>query len=740
MNVLPRIHAVAESLGVPPWTVALGGVLAGVAALALLILVVRLAGRAATRAVEKARRDDDSEARARVMAMIDDRWRTIVGICGMSVSMYGLYGFAEDTAGLPLLLRIFFIAIFDGAEIGLMLGLARSLAAQDVPRWTEGMIRSRRMAWGLVALSAAANWVHAPEGGGLWAKVALAGVPVVSVKLLEHGLDLRIAELAKAEEEDGVRPGPLRLFVLLWRRIWIAAFAWLGLDTTSTTSETSRRLLAQRAARAVIVLARAQKRADRTFRFGWRKSLADRAVDRRTEDAAVALDRADAPVNVDQALAVVRRTMGHMQAGRLGRLDYADVDAVVNTVVSLPALQQKVTQKLEEQKAEVQDELRAAERAAKQERDEAVAALEAEREEHTRLQAERQQERERFEELTEQLREQAEQLRTEAEQAKREAAEQVQLVRDAVEQSATREAEDRRAERETTEQRAEREAKRWHEQTEQLRDEAKRQLQEQAERFEQQSAEQVRTERDRWSRELEQLRTEAERQLRAQAEQLRIEAEQAKREATERVEREAAERLATERAEAERKIEAKQAEAEREIEAERAEAKRKIAVAQEQAEQLQAQLDAKQAEPEQTAPAGAAAEQPRTPKPREASKSMPTLAKGSLKQLFIQRVHELCEQGEPRLLGPAVTPRTRTDVAYQVQAELGLTSQGTARTYMQEAMERWEAAQQAVAEKKAPAKTAEAAKDKGKGKLLDTFGRPIADLDALEPKGALARI
>ncbi|MEV0875832.1 hypothetical protein AB0I86_32335 [Streptomyces sp. NPDC049950] len=740
MNVLPRIHAVAESLGVPPWTVALGGVLAGVAALALLILVVRLAGRAATRAVETARRDDDSEARARVMAMIDDRWRTIVGICGMSVSMYGLYGFAEDTAGLPLLLRIFFIAIFDGAEIGLMLGLARSLAAQDVPRWTEGMIRSRRMAWGLVALSAAANWVHAPEGGGLWAKVALAGVPVVSVKLLEHGLDLRIAELAKAEEEDGVRPGPLRLFVLLWRRIWIAAFAWLGLDTTSTTSETSRRLLAQRAARAVIKLARAQKRADRTFRFGWRKSLADRAVDRRTEDAAVALDRADAPVNVDQALAVVRRTMGHMQAGRLGRLDYADVDAVVNTVVSLPALQQKVTQKLEEQKAEVQDELRAAERAAKQGRDEAVAALEAEREEHTRLQAERQQERERFEELAEQLREQAEQLRTEAEQAKREAAEQVQLVRDAVEQSATREAEDRRAERETTEQRAEREAKRWHEQTEQLRDEAKRQLQEQAERFEQQSAEQVRTERDRWSRELEQLRTEAERQLREQAEQLRAEAEQAKREATERVEREAAERLATERAEAERKIEAKQAEAEREIEAERAEAKRKIAVAQEQAEQLQAQLDAKQAEPEQTAPAGAAAEQPRTPKPREASKSMPTLAKGSLKQLFIQRVHELCEQGEPRLLGPAVTPRTRTDVAYQVQAELGLTSQGTARTYMQEAMERWEAAQQAAAEKKAPAKTAEAAKDKGKGKLLDTFGRPIADLDALEPKGALARI
>ncbi|WP_331725180.1 hypothetical protein OG478_52845 (plasmid) [Streptomyces phaeochromogenes] len=738
MNVLPRIHAVAESLGVPPWTVALGGVLACVAALALLILVVRLAGRAATRAVEKARRDDDSEARARVMAMIDDRWRTIVGICGMSVSMYGLYGFAEDTAGLPLLLRIFFIAIFDGAEIGLMLGLARSLAAQDVPRWTEGMIRSRRMAWGLVALSAAANWVHAPEGGGLWAKVALAGVPVVSVKLLEHGLDLRIAELAKAEEEDGVRPGPLRLFVLLWRRIWIAAFAWLGLDTTSTTSETSRRLLAQRAARAVIVLARAQKRADRTFRFGWRKSLADRAVDRRTEDAAVALDRADAPVNVDQALAVVRRTMGHMQAGRLGRLDYADVDAVVNTVVSLPALQQKVTQKLEEQKAEVQDELRAAERAAKAERDEAVAALEAEREERTRLQAEQQQERERFEELAEQLREQAEQLRTEAEQARREAAEQVQLVRDAVEQSATREAEDRRAERETTEQRAEREAKRWHEQTEQLRDEAKRQLQEQAERFEQQSAEQVRAERDRWSRELEQLRTEAERQLREQAEQLRTEAEQAKREATERVEREAAERLAAERAEAERKIEAERAEAERKVEAERAEAEHKITVAQEQAEQLQAQLDAKQAEPEQTAPAGTA-EQPRTPKPREASKSMPTLAKGSLKQRFIQRVHELCEQGESRLLGPAVTPRTRTDVAYQVQAELGLTSQGTARTYMQEAMERWEAAQQAAAEKKAPAKTAEA-KDKGKGKLLDTFGRPIADLDALESKGALARI
>lgn len=712
MNVLPRVHAVAESLGVPPWTVALGGVAAGVASLALLVLALRLAGRAVTRAVEKARRDDDSEARARVMAMIDDRWRTIVGICGMTVSMYGLYGFAEDTAGLPMVLRIFFIAIFDGAEIGLMLGLARALAAQEVPRWTEGMIRSRRMAWGLVGLSAAANWAHAPEGGGLWAKVALAGVPVVSVKLLEHGLDLRIAELAKAEEEDGVRPGPLRLVVLLWRRTWIALFAWLGLDAASTTSETSRRLLAQRAARAVIDLARAQTRADRQFRFDWRKSLADRKVDRLTADAAVALDRADAPVDVEQALAVVRRTMGHMQAGQLGRLNYGDVDSVVDTVVSLPALQQKVKQKLEEQKAEVQDELRAAERKAQQERDAALAALEAEREERTRLNAERETERERFEEMVRQLREQVEAAQTEREAAKREAAEQVRLIREAVEQSAAREAADRRAERETTEQRAEREAKRWSEQVEQLRDEAKRQLQEQAQRFKQQSAEQVRMERERWSGELEQLRTEAARQLREQAEQLRAEAEQAKREAVERAERKAAERL----------------------EAERAEAERAVTAEREKAERLRAELEAKQAEPKQSALAEQSTEQPRTPKPREATKPLAPLNKGSLKQRFIERVHELCEQGEPRLLGPAVTPRTRTDVAYQVQAELGLTSQGTARTYMQEAMERWEAAQQAEAAKKADA-PAKAAKDAKKGKLLDTFGRPIADLDQLDPKG-----
>jgi len=694
MNVITHVKSVADSLGVPPWTVVVGAALSAVAAVLAVGLTLRLVGKAVARAIDKAREDDDNEARARVIAMIDDRWRTIVGICGMSVSMYGLWGFADDTAGLPVVLRIFFIAIFDGAEVGLMLGLARALAAQKQPRWTEGMRRSRRMAWGLVAISAAANWAHAPEGGGWWAKVALAGVPVVSIKLLEHGLDLRIAELVQAEEEEGVRPGPLRLFVLLWRKTWIALFARLGLDAASTTNETSRRLLAQRASRAVIELSRAQTRAAKTFKFGWTKALAERKVEALTTDAAFALDRADAPVDLDQALAVVRRTMGHMQAGQLGRLDYDDIEGVVSTVVSLPALQELVQRRLDQQRVEVQDEMRAREREAEQARDDALAALTAEQEERERITAEREADRERFERLAEDLREQITAAREAREAAKRDAAEQIRVLRGDAERSAKREVEDRKAEREATEQRAERDAKRWSEAVEQVRAEAKQQTEDQAERFEREAAERLAAERKSFAEQLERLRTEAER---------------AKAEAVEQAKGEATERLAAERAEAEQALAAERAKAER----------------------LRTQLEAK---PERQEPAEQAKQEQRPRAERVSGaggKELPSVGKGSLKERFIARVHELCEQADPRLLGEQVTPRTRTAVAYQLQAELKLGSQGTARTYMQDAMELWQAKVKVPGPKEAE-KPQKAQDKKPAGKLVDTFGRPIADLDKLD--------
>ncbi|MGW6603522.1 hypothetical protein [Streptomyces sp. NPDC055036] len=709
MNVLSRVHAVADSLGVPPWAVAVAAVVAVVAAVAVVVFVLRLVGRVVTRAVEKARTDDDRAARARVMAMIDDRWRTIVGICGMTVSMYGLWGFAEQTAGLPVVLRVFFIAIFDGAEIGLMLGLSRALAAQEQPRWTEGMRRSRRMAWGLAAISAAANWVHAPEGGGWWAKVALAGVPIVSVKLLEHGLDLRIAELEQADEEEGVRPGPLRLVVLLWRKVWIALFAALGLDAASTTNETSRRLLAQRASRAVIELGQAQERAGRPHKFRWTKALAERRERNLTTEAALALDRADAPVDLDQALAVVRRTMSHMQAGQLGKLDYSNADEVVSAVVSLPALQTLVQRRLDEQKAEVREEMRAAEREAEQARDTALADLEAEREERKRIEAEREEDGARFERLAEEMREQTERAKTDRDEAKRQAAEQIRALREDVEQRTQQGTEDRRAERATTERRAEQEAERWSGLVEQLRADAKQQLTAQAEQLRAEAAEQLSAEQKRFAEESERIRREAERRADERAEQLRVEAERAKGEAVERAEREAAERLAAERAGAEQSLAAEREKAERlsaELEAERARD------AEPEQEPVKRTAEVKQAE----APSGAAA----------GTKAAAPVA-GSLKERFIARVHELCEQGDARLLGEQATKRDRTAVAYEVQKEVGLGSQGTARAYMNDAMELWERKAKVVAPRDGK-KVQKAAQGASDGILRDTFGRPVADL------------
>ncbi|MGW1622935.1 hypothetical protein [Streptomyces sp. NPDC002172] len=714
MNVLTRVHAVADSLGVPPWAVAVAAVVAVAVAVATVVFLLRLVGRVVTRAVEKARTDDDHAARARVMAMIDDRWRTIVGICGMTVSMYGLWGFAEETAGLPVLLRVFFIAIFDGAEIGLMLGLARSLAAQEQPRWTEGMRRSRRMAWGLATISAAANWVHAPEGGGLWAKVALAGVPIVSVKLLEHGLDLRIAELVQAEEEEGVRPGPLRLVVLLWRKVWIALFAWLGLDAASTTNETSRRLLAQRASRAVIELGQAQERAARSHRFRWTKALAERRERNLTTEAALALDRADAPVDLDQALAVVRRTMSHMQAGQLGKLDYSNADEVVSAVVSLPALQTLVQRRLDEQKAEVREEMRAAERKAEQARDTALADLDAERKERERIEAEREEDRARFERLAEEMREQIKGVKQERDEAKQSAAEQLRALREDIEQRNKQGADDRRAERETNERRAEQEAERWSGLVEQLRADAKQQLTAQAEQLRAEAAEQLTAERKRFAEETERNRREAERRAAEQAEQLRAEADRVKREAVEQAKREAAEQLAAERAGAEQSLAAERKKAERltaELEAERAK----------DAEPKQEQVKRTEQEKPAGTPSGAAAE----------TKTAAPVA-GSLKERFIARVHELCEQGDARLMGEQgseqAAKRARTAVAYEVQKEVGLGSQGTARAYMNDAMELWESKVKVPA----PRDEKKASQGASDGIVRDTFGRPVADLNQVD--------
>ncbi len=170
---------------------------------------------------------------------------------GAGVSLYGLWGFAADTAQLPLLFRIGFIAVWDVAELTSFFYLYR--AARVEGTWTPSMLKTRTMAWRLVAGSAAMNFFHAP--GGLLGAITLAAIPVVSAKLVEHGLE-RMLETNAGKEVLAPNPGPVRLVQLCWLHLWSRVFASLGLDAGSADGRVPAEARVRRAAARINDLAR----------------------------------------------------------------------------------------------------------------------------------------------------------------------------------------------------------------------------------------------------------------------------------------------------------------------------------------------------------------------------------------------------------------------------------------------------------------------------------------------------
>ncbi|MEU1377700.1 hypothetical protein ABZ442_29220 [Streptomyces triculaminicus] len=244
--------------------------------------------------------------------------QAVVALGGVAVSVHGLWGFATDTCALPTVLAVAFIAVFDAAEMTLLVMMYR--AADPDVGWTRELRLMHRTAWTLVGFSAAMNAVHAP---GWWARPVLAAVPALAAWLIELQLRSKLHHARPEEDEETARPGPVRLVALLWQHGWASLFAVLGLDARSSSSAIARAALAQRAAQRIYRLRLALDTA-RPAR-----------VQRLRGKAQKALDRADVATDTGQSLALVRRLGALTRAEEVAQLDYRDTAAVLTLIEDL---------------------------------------------------------------------------------------------------------------------------------------------------------------------------------------------------------------------------------------------------------------------------------------------------------------------------------------------------------------------------------------------------------------------
>ena len=291
--------------------------------------------------------------------------QAVVALGGVAVSVHGLWGFARETAGLPPLLAGAFIAVFDAAELVLLVMLYR--AADPTVGWTRELRLMHRTAWTLVGFSAAMNAVHAPNW---WSRPVLAAIPALATWLIELQLRAKLHHVHQGavspDEEESGRPGPVRLVVLLWQHTWSAIFAALGLDTRASSGAIARAALAQRAALRVYRL-RLALVADRGTRRHRRR------VARYRRQAQRALDRADVATDPEQALAVVRRLAALTRADDVARLDLTDTAAVLALLESLAVTPAAARQSEEAARCRA-EAARQEEKAARQRAEEATAA------------------------------------------------------------------------------------------------------------------------------------------------------------------------------------------------------------------------------------------------------------------------------------------------------------------------------------------------------------------------------
>ncbi|MFI1334342.1 hypothetical protein ACH4U7_30390 [Streptomyces sp. NPDC020845] len=317
--------------------------------------------------------------------------QAVVALGGVAVSVHGLWGFATDTAWLPTPMAVAFIAVFDAAEMTLLVQMYR--AADPEQGWTPELRLMHRTAWLLVGFSAAMNAVHAPNW---WARPVLASIPGLAAWLIELQLRSKLHRERPDEDDQGGRPGPVRLLVLLWQHAWAGLFALLGLDARTSSSAVARAALAQRAAHRVYRLRLALEIGSASGS----SRRAQRRLRRLRGRAQKALDRADVATDTGQSLALVRRLAALTRADEVACLNYTDATAVLALIEDLavtPAAKRLESSALAEraedarQRAEAaREEAEAARKRAEDALSTAQRNLEAAREEHEALLAQRQ--------------------------------------------------------------------------------------------------------------------------------------------------------------------------------------------------------------------------------------------------------------------------------------------------------------------------------------------------------------
>ncbi|MFD9938351.1 hypothetical protein ACFWZ6_35050 [Streptomyces massasporeus] len=293
--------------------------------------------------------------------------QAIVALGGVAVSVHGLWGFATDTCNLPVPLAVAFIAVFDAAEMTLLVMMYR--AADPEQGWTRELRLMHRTAWMLVAFSAAMNAVHAPNW---WARPVLAAVPALAAWLIELQLRSKLHQIHPGQDDDTARPGPARLVALLWQHAWAELFALLGLDARTSSSAIARAALVQRAALRVYRLRLALDGGKARKVRRWRRK------------AQKALDRADVAVDREQALALARRLATLTGADAFAALDYrqpATILALIEDLAITPAVERAQVSTLAEQAEDARQRAEAARQEAESARQRAAEELAAARNE-----------------------------------------------------------------------------------------------------------------------------------------------------------------------------------------------------------------------------------------------------------------------------------------------------------------------------------------------------------------------
>ncbi|MYT20294.1 hypothetical protein GTW69_08320 [Streptomyces sp. SID7760] len=329
--------------GTPPWVLTVSA-----AALVLAWLgMVALAARTVWRAAERNRKRAAEERKAAVEAgrkpeggrpSLPKRLY-VMALASMSVSLYGMWGFARETAQLPEPFAVGFLAAFDLTELVLF-----TLLYKRADRgWTTQLRLMHNLAWCLVAVSATANFIHAPNAASA---PFMAIMPVVAAVVieLEFRAVMKGAELPDTEE----KPGPGKLLGLLWTKGWAALFAGLDIDPASKGGQVYRAALAKKAGKKLFrlrTLLETQAKNLTEGREAKRRRLAAevKELQQARKAATTSMARADFAVDSNQALAVLRELGGWSEVDDVAVVDFknpTEVTELMERVAIMPAAKQ----------------------------------------------------------------------------------------------------------------------------------------------------------------------------------------------------------------------------------------------------------------------------------------------------------------------------------------------------------------------------------------------------------------